>query len=359
MRTMAVEHTGMTAATAPVRLTQTVSCAGCAAKLAPSMLAEALAGVTWPSDPRVVVGFDQCDDAAVWRMEDGTLLVSTTDFFTPIVDDPYLYGRVAATNALSDIYAMGGEALFALNILHYPEALGPDILRAVLQGGAAACAEAGCAIVGGHSVKSPEMTYGLAVTGRIPSGNRIIANAGAQPGDRLVLSKALGTGMLATALKKGLLAVTDGEALIASLTRLNAEAARAMQRHRVHSGCDITGFGLVGHGAEVASASGVRLVIDTASLPLLSGVSAAVAAGCVTRGDAGNRAYAGKRLQLAAGLDRVRELACTDPQSSGGLLLSVHAADADALVHDLRSHGDTPACIVGEVLPGPAAIELR
>lgn len=348
----------MTAA-APVRLTQTVSCAGCAAKLAPSMLAEALAGVTWPSDPRVVVGFDHCDDAAVWRLEDGTLLVSTTDFFTPIVDDPFLYGRVAATNALADIYAMGGEPLFALNILHYPEALGPDILRAVLQGGAAVCAEAGCAIVGGHSVKSPEMTYGLAVTGRIPAGNRIIANAGAQPGDRLVLTKALGTGLLATALKKGLLPAADSQALIASLTRLNASAARAMQRHRVHAGCDITGFGLVGHGAEIASASGVHLAIDTASLPLLPGVEAAIAAGCVTRGDAGNRAYAGARLHLAPGLDRVRELACTDPQSSGGLLLSVAPQDAEALVDDLRRHGDEPACIIGEVLAGQPAIELR
>jgi selenide,water dikinase len=203
------------------------------------------------------------------------------------------------------------------------------------------------------------MTYGLAVTGRIPSGNRIIANAGAQPGDRLVLSKSLGTGMLATALKKGLLAEADGRALVASLIRLNAEAARGMQRHRVHAGCDITGFGLVGHGAEIASASGVRLAIDTASLPLLPGVAAAVAANCVTRGDAGNRAYAGARLHIAAGIDRVRELACTDPQSSGGLLLSVHPADADALVDDLRRHGDSPACIIGEVLPGPAAIELR
>jgi selenide, water dikinase len=343
----------------PIHLTRTVSCAGCAAKLAPTMLAEALAGVSWPSDPRVVIGFDQCDDAAVWRQEDGTLLVSTTDFFTPIVDDPFLYGRVAATNALSDVYAMGGEPLFALNILHFPEALGPAVLRAVLEGGAAACREAGCAIVGGHSVKSPELTYGLAVTGRIPTGHRIIANAGAQSGDALVLTKALGTGMLATALKQGRLDAADAAVLAASLTRLNADAARCMQRFRVHAGCDITGFGLVGHGAEIASASAVRLVIDTASLPLLPGVAAAVAAGCVTRGDRGNRAYAGNRLVLRDGLDRIRELACTDPQSSGGLLLSVDARDASALVAALRDAGDTPAAIVGEVLPGPAAIELR
>lgn len=345
--------------TAPIRLTQTVSCAGCAAKLTPTLLSEALRGITWPTDPNVVVGFDQCDDAAIYRTPGGELLVATTDFFTPIVDDPELYGRIAATNALSDIYAMGGVPMFALNIVHYPEQLGPDVLRAVLAGGAAACREAGCAIVGGHSVKAPEMTYGLSITGRIQTGERYFANAGAQVGDVLVLTKALGTGILATAIKKDVIAERDRDTLIASLIRLNANAGRCLQRDAVHAATDITGFSLIGHGAELASASNVTLAIDTASLPLLPGLAAAVAAGCITRGDKSNRAYAGDRLRIADGLDPVRVHAAADPQSSGGLLIAVAADAADALIADLHAGGDTAATRIGVVEAGPGILALR
>ena len=346
----------MTDPTAPIRLTQTVSCAGCAAKLNPNLLSQALAGIDWPTDPRVVVGFDQCDDAAIYRLDDGTLLVSTTDFFTPIVDEPELYGAVAATNALSDVYAMGGEPLFALNLVHYPEALGPDILRQILIGGAKVCAEAGCPIVGGHSVKAPEMTYGLAVTGRIRPGERYFANAGAQVGDALVLTKALGTGILATALKKGLLAPDHRQTLLDSLLRLNRHAARCMQRFPVHAATDITGFALGGHGAELASASQVCLRIDTARLPLLPGLEAAVAAGCLTRGDASNRLYAGARATVGTGVTTVRGHAVFDPQSSGGLLIAVAANAADELVSALREGGDLPATVVGEITTGAPGI---
>jgi len=284
--------------------------------------------------------------------------VSTTDFFTPIVDEPELYGAVAATNALSDVYAMGGEPLFALNLVHYPEALGPDILRRILTGGAKVCAEAGCAIVGGHSVKAPEMTYGLAVTGRIRAGERFFANAGAQVGDALVLTKALGTGILATALKKGLLAPDHRQALLDSLLRLNRHAARCMQRFPVHAATDITGFALGGHGAELASASEVRLRIDTARLPLLPGLDAAVAAGCITRGDASNRIYAGARATVAPGVAPVRGHAVFDPQSSGGLLIAVAPEAAEALVAELRGGGDAPSTVVGAVIAGPTGIEF-
>lgn len=347
-----------TSTTAPVRLTQTVSCAGCAAKLTPMLLSSALAGIEWPTSPSVLVGFDQCDDAAIVRSPGGELLVATTDFFTPIVDEPELFGRIAATNALSDVYAMGGEPLFALNLVHYPESLGPDILREVLRGGAAVCAEARCPIVGGHSVKAPEMTYGLAVTGRILPGERYFTNAGAQPGDVLVLTKALGTGMLATAIKKGVIAAAHRETLIASLLRLNAHAGRCLQRFPVHAATDITGFALVGHGAEVASASNVRLVIEAARLPLLPGVREAVAAGCITRGDASNRAYAGARLHIAAGVDPVIAHAVCDPQSSGGLLIVIEANAAAALVAALREGGDQLATVVGRVEAGPARIDI-
>jgi selenide,water dikinase len=341
-----------------IRLTQTVSCAGCAAKLDPNLLSASLRGIDWPRDPRVLVGFDQCDDAAIYRLDDGTLLVSTTDFFTPIVDDPELYGAVAATNALSDVYAMGGEPLFALNLVHYPEKLGPEILRAVLAGGARVCAEARCPIVGGHSVKAPEMTYGLAVTGRIRAGERWFQNAGARVGDALVLTKALGTGIMATATKKGIIAEPDRRALLDGLLRLNRHAAECMQRHAVHAATDITGFSLAGHGAELASASGVRLRIHAGRLPILPGVEAAIAAGCLTRGDASNRLYAGARATIAPSVPKVREHAVFDPQSSGGLLIAVAPDEADALVRELREGGDVPAVVVGEIVPGDAGLEF-
>ncbi len=342
----------------PIRLTQTVSCAGCAAKLNPNMLSAALQGIAWPTDPRVLVGFDQCDDAAIYRLEDGTLLVSTTDFFTPIVDDPETYGAVAATNALSDVYAMGGEPLFALNLVHYPEQLGPEILRAVLAGGARVCAEARCPIVGGHSVKAPEMTYGLAVTGRIRAGERYFANAGALVGDALVLTKALGTGIMATATKKGLIDPADHRVLIESLLRLNRHAGACMQRFAVRAATDITGFSLAGHGAEIASASGVRMRIDTSALPLLPGLENAIAAGCLTRGDASNRLYAGDRAVVSPSVSTSLAHAVFDPQSSGGLLIAVDPAHADALVRTLRDGGDTPSVVVGEVVPGTPGIDF-
>jgi selenide,water dikinase len=342
---------------ASVRLTQTVSCAGCAAKLDPNMLSAALTGITWPSDPRVLVGFGQCDDAAIYDLG-GQLLVSTVDFFTPIVDDPEIYGAIAATNALSDVYAMGGEPLFALNIVHYPEALGPEILRSVLAGGAKVCAEARCPIVGGHSVKSPEMTYGLAVTGRIRPGERYFANAGAAIGDVLVLTKALGTGIMATATKKGVIAPADYQALLATLLRLNRHAGDTMQRFPVHAATDITGFSLAGHGSELATASGVRLRIETNKLPLLPGVEQAIAAGCLTRGDKSNRLYAGDRATIADSVERVRNHAVFDPQSSGGLLIAVAPTHAAALVTALRNGGDTPATVIGEVVSGAPGISF-
>jgi selenide, water dikinase len=342
---------------ANVRLTQTVSCAGCAAKLDPNMLSAALTGISWPTDPRVLVGFGQCDDAAIYDLG-GQLLVSTVDFFTPIVDDPEIYGAVAATNALSDVYAMGGEPLFALNIVHYPEALGPDILRSVLAGGAKVCAEARCPIVGGHSVKAPEMTYGLAVTGRIRPGERYFANAGACVGDILVLTKALGTGIMATATKKGVIAPADYQALLATLLRLNRNAGDTMQRFPVHAATDITGFSLAGHGSELATASGVQLRIETSRLPLLPGVEQAIAAGCLTRGDKSNRLYAGSRATVADSVERVRNHAVFDPQSSGGLLIAVAPTHADALITALKNGGDTPAVAIGEVVAGPVGMSF-
>lgn len=341
-----------------IRLTQTVSCAGCAAKLDPTMLMTALRGVPWPQSDRVLVGFDQCDDAGVFALEDGSKLVATTDFFTPVVDDPQTYGAAAAANALSDIYAMGAEPLYALSIVHYPEDLGGEILREILTGAAEICTEAECPVIGGHSVKADMMTFGLAITGRLAPGVEPVANAGARPGDALVLTKRLGTGILATALKKGLLDPEAIAALVANLTRLNRHAGALLHPHGVHAATDVTGFSLAGHGAELASASDVTLEIEAASLPLLPGLEAAIAAKCITRGDASNRRYAGERLVFAAGVPALVEHACVDPQSSGGFLIALPEAGADALVAELRAGGDEHATRIGRVVAGPARVVI-
>lgn len=340
------------------RLTQTVSCAGCAAKVDPLFLQQVLRQVEWPQDKRVLVGFGDSDDAGVFAQEDGSALVATTDFFTPIVDDPYTYGAAAAANALSDIYAMGASPLYALSIVHFPEELGAEVLAGVLQGAADICKQACCPIIGGHSIRCEQMSFGLAITGRLEPGQPPIANRGAVAGDVLILSKALGTGILATALKKDQLDAAGAQALASSLTRLNAHAGACLHRYAVRAATDITGFGLVGHAAELASASNVTLRMYGPELPLLPGLEAAIAAGCLTRGDQGNPRYAGERLWMDPDLQPVQRHAACDPQSSGGLLMSVPGPRAEALLAELHAGGDQVAAVVGEVVDGPARVEM-
>ncbi len=345
--------------TEAVRLTQTVSCAGCAAKLDPNLLIPTLRGVEWPSSENVLVGFDHCDDAGVYRCDDGVTLVATTDFFTPIVDDAKIYGAAAAANALSDIYAMGAEPLFALSLVQYPEELGGEILKDILSGAADVCRDAACPVVGGHSVKSAEMTFGLAITGRLADGKIAIANEGAQVGDKLVLTKALGTGILATGLKLDRIGDESRVALEQSLTRLNKDAGLLMHEYGVHAATDITGFSLAGHGSELAEASGVTLKIDSTTLPVLPGVAEAVEKKCLTRGDKSNRIYAGERAVVHDSVEQVINHLVFDPQSSGGLFVSLPADKADAYVAALHAAGDAPACIIGEVVEGPGRIEFH
>ncbi|TVR13876.1 MAG: selenide, water dikinase SelD [Planctomycetota bacterium] len=340
------------------KLTQTVSCAGCAAKVDPVFLQQVLRQITWPQDERVLVGFGDSDDAGVFAQADGSALVATTDFFTPIVDDPYTYGAAAAANALSDIYAMGASPLYALSIVHYPESLGAEVLTQVLQGAADICAQAACPIIGGHSIRCEQMSFGLAITGRLEPGQSAITNGGARPGDALILSKALGTGILATALKKDCLDTTGAQALAASLTRLNAHAGSCLHRYQIRAATDITGFGLVGHAAELASASAAHLRIYGPRLPLLPGLADAIAAGCLTRGDHGNPRYAGERLRLDQDLDPIQRHAACDPQSSGGLLMAVAQEQVQDLLADLHAGGDTVAAIIGEVVEGPTHVEI-
>ena len=314
-----------------------------------------------PAAPELIVGHESFDDAGVWRLTDELALVQTVDFFTPIVDDPYDFGAIAAANALSDVYAMGGTPRTALNLVCWPpEGPAPEVLGAILAGGTDKIHEAGCLVIGGHSIQDEELKFGYAVTGTVHP-DRVVTNAAARPGDALVLTKPLGTGILTTALKAG--AVTAGEiaAAVASMKALSARAMELGLGAGVRAGTDVTGFGLAGHGAQLADASGVTLAIDAAALPLFEGVEALAHAGHVPGGGRSNRAYFGPRVEAGPGVAEARVLLAFDPQTSGGLLLAVPAAAAAALVEALGDAGSPGAARIGEVeprAPGGPAVRL-
>lgn len=276
---------------------------------------QALAGLPRVENPNVLVGFDTCDDAGVFRISAELALVQTIDFFTPIVDDPYTFGAIAAANSLSDVFAMGGKPLSALSVLCYPGNGDIDVLREILRGGAEKMQEAGCVILGGHSVSDDEIKFGYAVTGTIHP-DHIWTNAGAKPGDVLVLTKPLGTGVISTALKRGLATEEHVAASIASMLRLNTSPPTA------HGCTDVTGFGLLGHGREMAVASGVTLEIDVASIPFLPGALEYARAGAVPGGTKNNREFVAACVQTGRELDPEIEALLYDPQTSGGLLIS-------------------------------------
>lgn len=300
--------------------------------------------------PDVLVGLNAPDDAVVYRLSPDRALVVTTDFFTPIVDDPYTYGAIAATNALSDVYAMGGEVLFALNIAAFPENLPADIVTEILRGGAEQVRQAGSVIAGGHTVKSPEPLYGLAVIGEAHP-DRIFRKTGAQPGDALVLSKPLGTGLVTTALKREQADAAHVAAAVASMLQLNRAAARAGLAVGVRCATDITGFGLVGHAVEMAAGSTAALQLSMPALPLLPGARQYAEAGMVPGGTESNRAYYGPQVQLDHALTRVDEWLLHDPQTSGGLLLAVPAAGLDPFMAACAAAGHA-AWVVGQVTAG-------
>lgn len=253
-----------------IKLTQVVKCAGCAAKLPPSFLSDAVKDIKWPTNSSVIQDMTNNEDCGVYSLNNTEALVQTTDFFTPIVDDPYLFGQIAVTNALSDIYAMGASPMSALNLVCYPEELGPEVLHEILRGGAYKAAEANCPIIGGHSVSAPELKYGIAVTGKALI-KQIKYNSDARSGDLIILTKGLGTGILNTAIKRGHLADTDYENLIHSMLRLNQDAARLINDYDVGGVTDITGFSLMGHSMEMAKASQVALKFYSSQMPILSG----------------------------------------------------------------------------------------
>ncbi|MFZ1320870.1 MAG: selenide, water dikinase SelD, partial [Ignavibacteria bacterium] len=273
-----------------VRLTQMVTTAGCAAKIFPDILSNTLKEITWETNENVLVGFEGKDDAGVYKISEDTALIQTTDFFTPVVDDPYTFGQIAAANALSDVYAMGGEPICALNILAFPQKEDLNILKEILRGGADKVKESGAVIIGGHSIDITNIVYGLAVTGKI-NPNEIKGNDSAKPGDVLILTKALGTGILNNVIKFAQLDEKIYQQLVSSMTRLNKDAAECMKLCHSNGCTDITGFGLAGHSMQMAIASKAVLRFFVDQLPVLPGVEHAIGEKLLTRGDKSNRDY--------------------------------------------------------------------
>ena len=310
------------------------------------------------SDPNVLVGIDTADDAGVYRLNDETALIQTLDFFTPIVDDPYLFGQIAATNSLSDVYAMGGRPLTAMNIVTFPICrLAPEVLLAILSGGQQKIAEAGAVMLGGHTIDDDEPKYGLSVTG-VVHPDKVLTNAGARPGDALVLTKAIGTGVLYTAMRAELFA-TGVAAAAASMARLNKYAAEVMLRYPVNACTDITGFGLLGHAFELADASQVDLELDSRAVPLLPEAAEAAGMGLVPAGAYANRDYL-KQVDFQPAVPVNLQDLLFDPQTSGGLLISLPADRAPELVAELQSAGVTDAACIGRVAgKGTGIIHVR
>lgn len=337
-----------------IRLTELAACAGCAAKLGPSDLARVvrpLNGLFAAADfPGLLVGLDQPDDAAVYQLTPELAIVSTVDFFPPVVDSPFDFGAVAAANALSDVYAMGGDPLMAVNLVAFPDTVGLDVLSEILRGGAEKVREAGAVLAGGHTITDPEPKYGLAVTGVVHPG-RILHKGGALPGDRLILSKALGTGTITTALKRGIGAPAHAEAVIASMSRLNRAASQAARNYRVHAMTDVTGFGLIGHAREMASLSAADLAISFGSLRWIDGARDYADQDIFPGGMGRNRSHFEPWVDFEFRLTEPGRKLLFDPQTSGGLLMAVDAVDAHALLDDLLAAGET-AAIIGEVRAG-------
>jgi len=328
-----------------VNLTSLSHGAGCGCKLPAAALVPIVGGLPAQADPNVLVGHATADDAGVYKLRDDLALVTTVDFFTPIVDDPYDFGRIAATNALSDVWAMGGEPLTALNLVAFSlENLGPEILGEILRGGSDVAASAGVAIVGGHSIDDAEPKYGMAVTGTVHP-DEVLTNAGGRPGDALVLTKPLGAGAVATATKREFASAEVQAAAIAVMTELNRDGARAARAAGAHALTDVTGFGLLGHLRELTAASGVAAEVDAAAVPAIEGALDLLADDrALAGGSKRNRAYAGEFATFADDVpEPLRRLVC-DAMTSGGLLAAVPPERA----------GEIPGAVIGRLTGGPA-----
>ena len=343
----------------PLRLTSFSHGGGCGCKIAPGVLAEILrngAGGLLP--PELMVGIETADDAAVYRLNDEQALVATTDFFMPIVDDPFDFGRIAATNAISDVYAMGGKPIMALAIVAMPVGQLPlEAIGRIVQGGQAVCREAGIPIAGGHTIDSVEPIYGLVVLGLVHP-DRVRRNADVRPGDLLILGKALGVGVLSAALKKGRLDDAGYARMLRTTTRLNTPGMRLAALPGVHGLTDVTGFGLAGHSLEMARGAGVSVLIEWAKVPLLDGVEALVAEGLLTGASGRNWAGYGEQVVLDAALPPSAQALLSDPQTSGGLLVSCSPDSATEVLGIFRDEGFDEAAVIGRVEAGPAGLRV-
>ncbi|MBE7218874.1 MAG: selenide, water dikinase SelD [Caulobacteraceae bacterium] len=342
------------------RLTDLAHGGGCGCKLAPGVLADLLRRTPAAGAfPDLLVGTETADDAAVWRLNAEQALVATTDFFTPVVDDPFDFGRIAAANALSDVYAMGGRPIFALALVGMPVArLSPEVIGRILQGGAHVCAAAGVPIAGGHSIDSAEPIYGLVALGLVHP-DAVLKNRAARAGDRLILTKGLGVGVFSAALKAGRLDAAGYGAMIDSTTRLNAVGADLPGLAGVHAVTDVTGFGLLGHALEMARGAGLACELETDAAPLLAGAEALARAGVRTGASGRNWASYGEAVALPDDFPAWRRDLLCDPQTSGGLLIAVAPEAAGAVLAHVRSAGFPQAAVVGRLDEGAPGVRVR
>ena len=345
--------------TSPIRLTSFSHGGGCGCKIAPGVLSEILRGARgFPVPKELMVGIETADDAAVYRLNDEQALVATTDFFMPIVDDPYDFGRIAATNAISDVYAMGGTPIMALALVGMPiDKLPLEVIGKILEGGESVCAAAGIPIAGGHTIDSVEPIYGLVVMG-LAHPDRVKTNAGARPGDVLILGKPLGVGILSAALKKGALDAAGYAAMIASTTQLNTPGRRLAHLDGVHALTDITGFGLLGHLLEVCRGAKLSAFLDMKAIPMLAGVEALATAGYITGASARNWMAYGTDVALDAAIGIMQRALLTDPQTSGGLLVACQPEAIDEVLEVFRAEGFAAAAVIGHLEEGPAQVTV-
>ncbi|MGE0348065.1 selenide, water dikinase SelD [Hydrogenophaga sp.] len=345
----------LTSSAARPRLTSLSHGGGCGCKIAPGVLSEILRGTSaMPIPPELMVGIETADDAAVYRLNDEQALIATTDFFMPIVDDPFDFGRIAATNAISDVYAMGGTPIMALALVGMPiNVLSTETIGQILAGGQSVCREAGIPIAGGHTIDSVEPIYGLVALGLMHPG-RVKRNADAQVGDRLILGKPLGVGVLSAALKKDALPPAGYAQMIANTTKLNTPGPALAALDGVHALTDVTGFGLAGHVLEMARGANAAVRIELARVPLIEGVRDLAAAGMVTGASGRNWAAYGHEVRLGAGLQPVDQALLSDPQTSGGLLVACAPDAVDAVLAVFRAQGFDAAADIGEIVAAGA-----
>ena len=342
-----------------IRLTSMAHGGGCGCKLAPAVLREILKKMpaTVPFAD-LLVGAETSDDAAVYRLNDDQAIIATTDFFTPIADDPRDFGRIAATNALSDVYAMGGRPLFALALVGMPVATMPtEAVQEILAGGAAACGEAGIPVIGGHSIDSPEPIYGLVAIGLVHPA-KVLRNASAKAGDALILTKGLGIGIFSAAMKKGVLGEADYRTMIDSTTKLNKIGSELADLESVHAATDVTGFGLLGHLLEMCRGAGLAATVRADDVPILPGAKALAEAGFSTGAAARNWASYGDAVNLPDGMPDWRRGLLCDPQTSGGLLVAVRADRAHDVVERCRAAGFLATAVIGDMRKGEAAVTV-